>query len=101
MTGGNHHFCEDYDQSGVCVLLRERRSGVCLADLICDVDDLPCSKKGDCGKAGSCVAACRRFAAYRVTAGVLGYREREPLPICVRLFITDRYGESVTGFKQE
>ena len=99
MIAEGNHFCKNKDTKDVCVLWEKRSSGVCLADLICDINDISCTNVGDCKKAGHCVNACRRFQSYRIAAGVLGYRERQPLPICVRVFISDHYGSSRVGFK--
>ena len=42
-----------------------------------------------------------RFKAYKMAANVLGFKERAPLPICVRLEIQHLFGRSEVGFQKK
>jgi hypothetical protein len=94
-----HKFC-DLDEDGVCIVFAEKKAGTSLATIIEAQQNLPCTKSSACGKERSCVNACRRFGAYQVSASFLKYKKRTLLPICVRLYIKQLYGESTTKYKQ-
>lgn len=93
-------FCPQYDQMGVCCMFHCNAGDDTLERALKNLlIDTFCTKRGACEKEKKCVRACKRYSAYRIAAAYLHYKERTPLPICVRLWITEKFGKGTTGFQ--
>ena len=94
-------FCKLEGKQSTCVLWKQEKGGYCLANLLDDIMEKPCSRIGACKREGECIQACKWYMCYHITADLLGYLDQQSLPICVRLYINDHYGESKVGYQEK
>jgi len=85
-----HGWCWNFEEDGTCVIDNV------MVHTIKSFIGIACTKKGKCEE--ECVGACRRHKSYYAASRALKFFNRQKLPVCVMLLISDIHGQSVTGY---